>query len=142
MINPVIQPETGGCGIASAAALAGLSYAQAKRVATALGIEVTDSRLWSETAPLRRLLKELGVKAAPGERPFTTWQALPDRALLAIKWHREKGVPHWHWVVFVRDGADAAVLDPKTALKHHVRRDFGRIKPKWFIAIPQTGAAR
>lgn len=142
MIKPVIQPETGGCGIASAATLAGLSYARAKRIAARLGIDVTDSRLWSDPAPLRRLLNELGVKAAASERPFTTWQALPDRALLAIKWHRERGVPHWHWVVFVRDGADAAVLDPKTALKNHVRRDFGRIRPKWFIAIQETGAER
>lgn len=134
-LRPVIQPESGGCGIASAAALAGISYAHAKRAAASLGIDVSDSTLWSSTVPLRRLLKKLGLRAAPGEHPFTSWDALPDRALLAIKWHLERGVPHWHWVLFVRDGDRAAVLDPATRLKRHVRTDFGRIRPKWFIRI-------
>ena len=29
----------------------------------------------------------------------------------------------------------ARVLDPKRSLRHHVRTDFGRVKPKWFIPI-------
>lgn len=135
MLKPVIQPESGGCGIASAAMLAGMSYARAKRTAARLGIDVKDDRLWSETGPLRRLLKELGVRAARTEKPFTTWEALPDRALLAVKWHREKGVPHWHWVVFAREDGHSVVLDPATALKRPVRTDFGRIRPKWFIEV-------
>lgn len=135
MPGPVIQPESGGCGIASAAMLAGMSYAQAKRVAVRIGIDVKDDTLWSDTAPLRRLLKELGVRAARDEMPFTGWEGMPDRALLAVKWHLERGVPHWHWVVFVREDGRAVVLDPATALKHHVRTDFGRIRPKWFIEI-------
>jgi hypothetical protein len=38
-------------------------------------------------------------------------------------------------VVFVRDATGEYVLDSKAALKNNVRRDFGRIKPKWFIAV-------
>lgn len=135
MPKPVIQPEPGGCGIASAAMLADMSYAQAKRVATQIGIDVKDHTLWSDTEPMRRLLKELGVRAARVEQPFAGWDRLPDRALLAVKWHLEQGVPHWHWVVFAREHGRAEVLDPATALKHHVRTDFGRIRPKWFIEI-------
>ncbi len=54
---------------------------------------------------------------------------------LAIRWHREKTGPAWHWVVFVRDVSGDYVLDPKRALRTHRRTDFGRMKPKWFIRI-------
>jgi len=134
-LKAIVQPESGGCGIASAAMLGGLSYARTKRVATRLGLDVNDARLWSDTKPLRRLLKELGIRATPDEKPFRSWETLPDRALLAVKWHLERDVPHWHWVVFARENGRAVVLDPATALKHHVRTDFGRIRPKWFIEI-------
>ena len=63
---------------------------------------------------------------------------MPDCALLAIKWHREKGKPFWHWVVFVRDGEDEYVLDSKKALKSNVRTDFGRMNPKWYIEVGEV----
>ena len=133
--RPVIQLERTGCGIASAAAITGLSYAQAKRVAALLGIVAQDERLWSDTAHLRRLLKHLGMTTGRAEHPFRSWQTLPDLALLSIKWHREKGRPFWHWVVFVRDAEGARVLDSKKSPRRHVRTDFGRMRPKWFIAV-------
>ncbi len=135
MIKPVIQRERTGCGIASVAAIVGLSYAQAQAIANALGISAQDERLWSETAHVRKLLEHLGVKTGRSERPFQSWESLPDLALLSIKWHLEMGRPFWHWVVFVRDDRGARVLDPKKSLRRHVRTDFGRIKPKWFIPI-------
>jgi len=134
VLVPVIQRDATGCAIASAAALAGLSYAETKRTARALGIRVTDPALWSDTKPMRALLSELGFEAG-ARRPFRRWQALPDRALLAVKWHRERGRPRWHWVVFARLGARPVVLDSKRSLRHHVRTDFGRIKPKWFMEV-------
>jgi hypothetical protein len=134
-VKAVIQEEVSGCGIAAVAALAGVSYGQAKRRANGLGIEAQDRSLWSDTDYVRRLLKTYGLHASSGEIPFSDWETLPDRALLAIKWHREKGTPFWHWVVFVRDGEDAYVLDSKKALTQNCRRDFGRMKPKWFIPV-------
>jgi hypothetical protein len=131
----VIQEERTGCGIASAAAIAGVSYAAAKKAAHALGIAASDPRLWSDTAHVRRLLRHFGFKTGARERPFRTWDALPDLALLAIKWHRERGVPFWHWVVFVREGGKAYVLDSKRGLRSNRRTDFGRMKPKWFIPV-------
>jgi len=80
-------------------------------------------------------LRALGITAAPTETPFDTWERLPDKALLAIKWRMEQGRPFWHWVVFVRSEQEALVLDSKKALKTNTRRDFGRIKPKWFIRV-------
>ena len=46
-MKPVIQLERSGCGIASAAAIAGLSYTRARAVANALGIFAHDERLCS-----------------------------------------------------------------------------------------------
>ena len=134
-IKPVIQQEATGCAIASTAVLAGVSYAAAKKVANNMAISANDASLWSDTAHIRRLLQAYHIKADNTEIPFKSWQALPDRALLAIKWHMEKGTPYWHWVVFVRDVSWEYVLDSKKALKKNVRMDFGRIKPKWFIGV-------
>lgn len=83
---------------------------------------------------MRRLLARYRL-AAGREKDFVSWETLPDRALLAIKWHREKTGPAWHWVVFVREGSDRYVLDPKKALRTNRRTDFGRMKPKWFIRV-------
>ena len=135
VMKPVIQLERSGCGIASAAAIAGLSYTRARAVANALGIFAHDERLWSETAHARKLLHHFGIRTGPGEIPFHSWDTLPDLALLAIKWHLEKGRPYWHWVVFVRENGQARVLDSKRSLRTHGRGDFGRIKPKWYIPV-------
>lgn len=134
-MQPVIQEEISGCGIAACAALAGISYAQAKREANAIGIEAADTSLWSETAHVRRLLKEFDISVSSKEVPFKSWEELPCKALMAIKWRLEQGKPFWHWVVFVRESGVATVLDSKKALKTNIRRDLGRIKPKWYITV-------
>lgn len=134
-LKPVIQRERTGCGIASVAALAGLTYAQAKAAAAGLGIYASDPRLWSDTAHVRRLLRHCGLRAGAREVPFRSWDTLPQLAIMAIKWHLEHGAPCWHWVVFVRDADAAYVLDPKRGLRSNRRSDFGRIKPKWYIPV-------
>jgi hypothetical protein len=135
IMKPVIQLEPTGCGIASVAAIAGLSYSQVKAIARSLDISAQDERLWSETTHVRKLLEHLGATPTRSERLFRSWEWLPGLALLSIKWHLEKGRPFWHWVVFVRDERGARVLDPKKSLRRHVRTDFGRMKPKWYIPI-------
>lgn len=134
-MEPVIQEEISGCGIAACAALAGISYEEAKTKANALGIFASDPTLWSETEHVRLLLRELGITVSQQETEFESWDDLPDKALMAIKWRLEKGQPFWHWVVFVRENGEAQVLDSKKALKSNVRRDFGRMKPRWYIAV-------
>ncbi|OOZ37815.1 hypothetical protein [Solemya velesiana gill symbiont] len=134
-MKPVIQKETTGCAIASAAAIAGLSYEVVKAVANEMAIRADDPSLWSETAHVRRLLNRLGFPSEEKEKPFTGWETLPDCALLAIKWHLEKGKPFWHRVVFIREDGRQYVLDSKATLKNKVRTDFGRMKPKWFIEV-------
>ena len=142
-MKPVVQLERTGCGIASVAALAGVTYKAAQRSARRLGIAASDDRLWSDTAYVRRLLEEYGLRARVTPTRFFSWSALPRRALLAIKWHRERGRPYWHWVVFVREPRRGAyVLDSAGVLKRHVRTDFDRMKPKWFVAVTKTTSRR
>lgn len=134
-MKPVIQQEKTGCGIASAAAIAGISYPKAKQLANSLGIYADDTRLWSETRSVRTVLKALGIRTEAKETSFKNWDSLPACALLAIKWHRENGKPYWHWVVFVREESKSYVLDSKKSLVTNVRTDFGRMKPKWYIRV-------
>ncbi|MDA8029165.1 MAG: DUF4440 domain-containing protein [Nitrospiraceae bacterium] len=134
-MNPVVQIDRTGCGIASVAAITGLSYREVRETAKSLGIFPHDRALWTETSHVRALLNRFGAKAPLGETPFSSWERLPDLALLAIKWHLEKGVPSWHWVVFARDSGRAVVLDPKRGLRSNVRTDFGRMRPKWYIPV-------
>ncbi|MBU6479991.1 MAG: hypothetical protein KGS09_05550 [Nitrospirae bacterium] len=134
-MKPVIQLERTGCGIAAVATLAGVSYAQAKRVANRLGIFADDWKLWSETGYVRRLLTEYGFRSARTEVSFTSWEALPDLALLAVKWHKERDCAFWHWAVFWRGPRGPVVLDSKRGLRNHERTDFGRMRPTWFISV-------
>ena len=134
-MKPVIQLERTGCGIAAVATLADVSYRETQRMANRLGICAGDPKLWSETGYVRRLLKRYGIRPARTEVPFTSWEALPEFALLAVKWHKDRDRSFWHWVVFWRGPNGPVVLDSKRALRRHMRTDFGRIKPKWFIPI-------
>ncbi len=134
-MKPVIQEEKTGCGIASVAAITGVSYNKAKKEASKLGIRATDPKLWSDSKYVLDLLKEFGIKTTGKKTPFKSWEKLPNLALLAIKWHKENGKPFWHWTVFVRENEKAYILDPKSSLKTNKRTDFGRIKPKWYIEV-------
>ena len=134
-LAPVIQEEATGCGIAASAVLAGISYADSKLLANNLGIQASDKSLWSETTSVRRLLAALNISISPDESAFESWEYLPKKALLAIKWRQINYQPFWHWVVFARQDKTSMVLDSKRSLKNNVRTDFGRIKPKWFIEV-------
>lgn len=134
-MKPVVQLERTGCGIASVAAIVGLSYQKAKAIANSLGIFAQDKSLWSETSHVRKLLSHFGIKTGSRKIPFHSWDELPDLALLSIKWHLENGRPYWHWVVFVRESGYSYVLDSKKSLRTNLRTDFGRMKPKWYIPV-------
>lgn len=134
-MRPVVQEDRTGCGLASVAALAGVSYPQVKRVAGQLGIDVLDSLLWSDIKYIRTLLTYYGLSASPQTTPFKSWNHVPSPALLAIKWHRHHHRAFWHWVIFWEGPEGPIVLDPKRELHTNLRTDFGRIKPKWYLTI-------
>lgn len=135
MLKPVVQEETTGCGIASAANVLGKTYSEMKSVANAMGIHASDESLWSDTRYVRRILSGAGVEISPDETPFESWNALPDLALLSIKHHRKGGRNFWHWVVFKRIDGQPFVLDSASYLPSNLRTDFYAMQPKWFIEV-------
>jgi len=139
-MEPIIQEDRTGCGIASVASLAGVTYQHVKSTASQLGIDVKDAKLWSNTKYVRQLLTHYGLSTSPCKKPFKSWEKLPPLALLAIKWHIEGTQAFWHWVIFLRGSEGMVVLDPQRSLKKHVRTDFGRMKPKWFIVVDSKGS--
>ncbi len=137
-LEPVIQEETSGCGIACVATLAQKTYKETKRIANEHGIFAEDEKLWSETKHVRTLLEKFNIEAEPNETKFTNWDKLPDLALLSIKYRIEEGRPFWHWVIFKRENSQNVVLDPAKYLKENKRTDFENMNPEWFIKIEET----
>ena len=135
----VLQEDLTGCGIASVAMVAGRTYGEVKKLANSVGIHAHDTKLYSDTAYVRRLLEAYGIRVSKQERPFTSWEEIPSKALLAIKYHIENGLPSWHWVVFSRENGKSVVLDPAKYLLNNTRTDFDRMQPKWFIEIYDVG---
>lgn len=135
MLKPVIQEEISGCGIAAVANILGKTYPEMKAIANAMGIHAEDESLWSDTQYVRRMLSSAGVETSDSEIPFESWDALPDQALLAIKFHQEAGRNFWHWVVFKRVNDKPFVLDSASYLPSNIRQDFDAMQPKWFIEV-------
>jgi len=134
-MQPIIQEDKTGCGFASVATLAGVSYQHVKTVEGRLGIDVQDPNLWSDSKYVQKLLTSYSFSVSRKITAFKSWDNLPPRALLAIKWHKRNDCAFWHWVVFYRGPQGPMVFDPKRELHTHCRTDFGRMKPKWFIMI-------
>jgi len=134
-MKPIIQKDKTGCALACIAMLTGKSYSIVKRDAKEFGISHQDTKLWSDITYVLKLCSKYNVHISSTKTPFQSWESLPDRALLAIKWHEINEIPFWHWVVFIREKADIFVLDPSTYIKNNRRTDFGRIKPKWFLEV-------
>ncbi|ASP38790.1 hypothetical protein CHH28_08895 [Bacterioplanes sanyensis] len=135
MLDPIIQEETTGCGIAAAANILGMSYAEMKAIANNMGIHASDEGLWSDTQYVRRMLSSQGVSTSGQETPFISWSDLPDLALLSIKHYHEAGKDFWHWVVFKRINDQEFVLDSASYLSSNLRQDFDAMQPKWFIEV-------
>ena len=131
----VIQEEETGCGIAAGANILGKTYPQMKAIANSMGIYADDKALWSDTNYVRRLLSSAGVEVSNTEKPFESWDSLPDIVLLAIKYHCDAGVNYWHWVVFKRSSNQTVVLDSSSYLPSNIRIDFDAMQPKWFIEV-------
>lgn len=134
-MKPVIQEEETGCGIAAVANILGKTYPEMKRIANAMGIFATDQSLWSDATSVRRMLSACGLAPSQAEQPFTSWETLPDLALLPINFHQEGGKEFWHWVVYKREGGSAFILDSTRHRQENIRTDFEAMSPHWFIEV-------
>ncbi len=109
-----------------------------KATANAMGIYAEDKSLWSDTQFVRKMLSHAGIEMSTNEIPFESWRALPDLALLSIKFHQKEGKNFWHWVVFKRVNGQPIVLDSASYLSSNVRTDFNEMQPKWFIKLKNS----
>lgn len=141
MLRPVVQEEISGCGIAAVANILGKTYPEMKAIANAMGIHAEDESLWSETGHVRQMLSNAGVQTSEREIPFSSWKALPDQALLAIKFHQEGDRNFWHCVVFKRVNGQPVVLDSASYLPANLRQDFDAMQPRWFIEVKHARQA-
>lgn len=130
-MHAVIQEEGTGCGIASVANVAGLSYSEVKKKANSIGIFAEDISLYSNTSYVRSLLEHYGFTTSLTEIPFTSWSSLPEIALLAMK----RNGQFWHWAVFKKNSGQPVVLDSATYLKNNLRTDFEDMHISWFIEV-------
>ena len=135
MRQPVVQKHPTGCGIAAAACLCQCSYEEMQKIAHAMQIYETDQSLWSDQQLVRRLVASRGISLTHETVEFTDWQALPDLALLALKYHEVDSIGYWHWAVFERFNGIASVLDSATYLTHNRRTDWDAMQPQWFIPV-------
>ncbi|MGR9073939.1 MAG: hypothetical protein ACU833_12825 [Gammaproteobacteria bacterium] len=106
-----VREEATGCGIACAAAIAGITYHEAGRIANGMDIFDEDGSLWSDTKPVRRLLSELVISTGSEDAPFENWESLPDCSLLSDEWHVQVGMSFWHWGGVRESGGMRYVLD-------------------------------
>lgn len=73
MLQPLIQEEVTGCGIAAVANIAGKNYAEMKLIANGMGIFASDKSLWSQTDYVRELLSSQGIDVSMTETSFSGW---------------------------------------------------------------------
>ncbi len=134
-MKAVRQEEVTGCGIASVANILGKTYSEMKAIANTMGIYAEDDSLWSDTQYVRKMLSNYDIDTSADERPFESWNKLPDMALLPIKHSQQGGKSFWHWVVFKRINGAPFVLDSSSSLTSNIRTDFNDMHPQWFIEV-------
>ena len=120
------QIDSTGCGIACIAMLANLDYEEVKGYAVnRMGLG-KGGDFYADTRHLRELGHMCNLEVGKKKRPFKSFEALPNTAILAINYNAEDN--KWHWVVYHRTEYDEYVLDPRAEIKSDKRRDFGRLQ--------------
>ncbi len=124
-----------GCGCAKVKTIAGTGTAEIRTLANSLGIFSDDTKLFLDTAYVRRLLSHYGYATADNETPFQSWALLPDTALLATQHPVKQGRSFLHWMIFCRNRKKPEFTGSAAMLKHNLHTDFDEIKPKWYITL-------
>jgi len=127
------QRDSTGCGLACIAMVAGINYEDVRAIAVSkLGWDETGD-FYTGTRDLRDLAGYFGIAVGKRRRSFKSFNALPDTAILANNYKEQTDT--WHWVVFHRIEGKPVIYDPNQSIKNDKRRDFGRIKAKWFLPV-------
>ena len=132
----VKQGDPTGCGLACIAMLANTNYEEVKEVAIKkLGFNKSGT-FYTGTRHLRELAGHFKIELGKKRRKFKRFEELPETTILAINYNKKSDT--WHWVVYRREPNDEFVYDPKKNIKSNKRRDFRRIKAKWFLPVINT----
>lgn len=129
-IARVVQQDRTGCGIACVAAIARAPYSRVRRMACRHFGWRMEGVFYTRSHHLIHLLENLGC-ATGRSRTVRRWESLPDLAIAAVNPDSENF--NWHWVVFVREGGGAYVIDPRS--KRERRTDFGRMRLRSCIPV-------
>lgn len=127
------QEHYSGCGLACVAMIVGKKYSTIRKTAHDLLNMADDHDLYTNSTHLIQLLSHFEIETSQKKIPFTSWEKLPEKAIVAINHNKESDI--WHWVVFQKNQHGTWVLDPKPTIKSDRRTDFNRMKPKWYIAV-------
>lgn len=129
----VKQGDPTGCGLACIAMITNNDYNKVRALAVReLGFDDSGT-FYTNTKHLRDLANNFQIELGKKRRQFKSFERLPDTAILAINYKEE--LDTWHWVVYHRTSTDQFVYDPKKNIKTNKRRDFGRIKARWFLPV-------
>lgn len=101
--------ESGDCGIACAAMLAGSSYEKAHEMALELGLRKLNGNYHTRFRQIQDLLGKLGIQNSIQKRS-STWDAIKAPAILKVN---QEG-NYWHWVVLAKNSrGELYILDPE-----------------------------
>jgi len=129
----VRQRDPTGCGLACIAMVAGINYEKVRAIGVnELGWDET-GEFYTGTRDLGELGRHFGIEVGKRRRPFKNFKALPNIAILAVNYKKQTDT--WHWCLYRGIKDDQFVYDPSQSIKTNKRRDFGRIKVKWFLPI-------
>ena len=135
-LKRIIQEDSSGCGLACIAMLAKTSYKNVKKIALKKLEFSPSGPFYTDTNDLRKLAKHFGIELGQKRVPVKCLDRLPKLAILAINYQKRKNT--WHWVLYVKEENDKFVYDPKKTIKTEKRRDFGRMKPRWYVLVKST----
>jgi ABC-type bacteriocin/lantibiotic exporters, contain an N-terminal double-glycine peptidase domain len=137
-MKTIIQEDSYGCGIACIAMITGKSYRDIKnRHVDDIRRRYGDNRDSIDISVMRLIISQYGINL-PEDRDFDDWEEIVSSdeqkdCLVAINCRGSGYNAEYHWVVY--DGEAEFVRDPNNTIKKHERRDFGKMKPYFYMPI-------
>ena len=113
--------------------LANVSYELVRSIAVDNLDYKSNGTFYTDTKQLYILGQYFNIKLSKRKIPFRNFESLPHTAILATNYDKNDDI--WHWVIFKRTSKEQFVYDPKKSIKSNKRKDFNRIKAKWYLPV-------
>jgi ABC-type bacteriocin/lantibiotic exporter with double-glycine peptidase domain len=129
-MRQIRQPNDTSCGIACAAMLANVSYAEARNAAYQAFEKDEWTTFRTHICDLREVLRHL--KLTLGRKiSISDWSKVPPHSLVAINYSQKRDT--WHWVVSAVIKGQAGVVDSES--KKAFRTDFNKMRLAWYHQV-------